>query len=259
MTDHNVLNLPLVLAFLFFVGAMIGWVLEFFFRNLISHSGPRGKFFINPGFCHGPYLPIYGIGLSTMFIISYIIQVSFENPPDLLVIILICITMTVIEFIGGIFLLKVLNMRLWDYRNNWGNIMGLICPTFTLIWGAIGAVYYLFIHPVAIGWLIWLSNNLPFCFFIGLFFGVFGIDLIQSANEAKAIRDYGNDNNVVIKYEELKQAILERDRQLGKKVGFFSQTAKKIGVADAIDTVASDVAVDKDKAGKSARRNKDEK
>jgi len=254
MTDNNVLNLPLVLAFLFFVGALIGWGLEFCFRNLISHNGPRGKYFINPGFCHGPYLPIYGIGLSVMFVIAYTIQTVFDNPSDIVVIVLIGVAMTLIEFIGGLFLLKVLNMRLWDYRKQFGNIMGLICPTFTVIWAVIGAGYYLFIHDIAIGWLIWLSYNLPFSFFVGLFFGVFIIDLVQSGYEAKAIRDYGNDNNVVIKYEELKQAILERDRELGKKVGFFNQTAKNVGIASDIDQVSSDVTVDKKEASKSIKK-----
>ena len=65
------MNILLVIAFLFFVGAMLGWVLEFLFRNLISHSGPRARHFINPGFCKGPYLPIYGVGLTVLFLIAY--------------------------------------------------------------------------------------------------------------------------------------------------------------------------------------------
>ena len=32
------MNILLVIAYLFFVGAMLGWVLEFLFRNLSSHS-----------------------------------------------------------------------------------------------------------------------------------------------------------------------------------------------------------------------------
>ena len=67
------MNWPLALAFLFYWGAIEGWVIEFLFRNLISHKGPRGKYFINPGFCKGPWLPIYGIGLAVMFLISALI------------------------------------------------------------------------------------------------------------------------------------------------------------------------------------------
>ena len=47
----------LTLTFLFAVGALCGWVIELFFRRLNS------KKWINPGFLHGPYLPLYGFGL----------------------------------------------------------------------------------------------------------------------------------------------------------------------------------------------------
>ena len=216
----------IILTFLFAVGALLGWCIEFLFRNLISHKGPRGKYFINPGFCTGPYLPIYGIGLSVMFVMSY----NFSgNTSPIYVILMITVTMTILEFIGGLFLLKVLNMRLWDYRNQPGNIMGIICPLFTLIWGAIGAVYYLFIHPVVVDSLIWLSNNLAFCFFVGLFYGVFFIDLYFSAKKAIAIRQFGNDNDIIVKYEELKELILKKTMSESgdNKSHIFSQLPSK--------------------------------
>lgn len=53
------MRLSLALAFLFFIGSCFGWVLELLYRNL-TH---RHKKWINPGFCTGPYLPIYGFGL----------------------------------------------------------------------------------------------------------------------------------------------------------------------------------------------------
>ena len=143
------MNILLVIAFLFFVGAMLGWVLEFLFRNLISHSGPRARHFINPGFCKGPYLPIYGVGLTVLFLIAYmetrgIVEATLTN--ELILFASMAVTMTLIEFVGGLFLLKVLNIRLWDYSDRWGNVMGLICPLFSLIWALLGAVYYLLIQ-----------------------------------------------------------------------------------------------------------------
>ena len=66
------MRLSLVLAFLFFIGSCFGWVLELLYRNL-TH---RHKKWINPGFCTGPYLPIYGFGLCTLFLLdlAYLIQ-----------------------------------------------------------------------------------------------------------------------------------------------------------------------------------------
>ena len=135
------MNTPLALAFLFFAGALLGYGIEFLFRNLISHSGPKGKYFINPGFCKGPYLPIYGVGLTVMFIITYLVDLKFDNPSAIVVIICITLAMTLIEFVGGVFLLKVMNLRLWDYRDRVGNIMGVICPLFSFFWGEIGRAH----------------------------------------------------------------------------------------------------------------------
>lgn len=252
------MNYPLALAFLFYWGAIEGWVLEFLFRNLISHSGPRGKFFINPGFCKGPWLPIYGIGLSLMFVICYEVSNRINVATiygDILIIIIIAILMTLIELIGGIFLLKVLNLRLWDYRDESGNIMGVICPVFSLIWGAIGAFYYLVLHRIVIGELYWLSQNLAFSFVVGLFFGLFIIDLLSSAKRAAAIKKYGDINNVVIKFEELKAILLKKEKELkGKQRSFISQAVMKQEEIIEVLNNAVEVLEDKALALKSKRK-----
>ncbi len=216
------MNTPLALAFLFFVGALLGYGLEFLFRNLISHSGPRGKYFINPGFCKGPYLPIYGVGLVVMFVITYLVTTYIENPPVVVVIIGITISMTLIEFIGGVFLLKVMNMRLWDYRDRWGNVMGVICPLFSFFWGLIGAIYYLLIHPLAIDGIVWLSNNLAFSFFVGFFFGIFIIDDVVSTKDAIDIKHFGDVNGIVVRYEELKDVLTKKRLEATEKIKFFN-------------------------------------
>ena len=59
----------LTLAYLFFVGSVFGWVLELFFRKFFSSSNPEHKW-INPGFCTGPYLPIYGRGLCVLYLLA---------------------------------------------------------------------------------------------------------------------------------------------------------------------------------------------
>lgn len=223
----DIMVLFLSLVFLFYAGAMTGWVLEFLFRNLISHSGPRGKYFINPGFCKGPWLPIYGIGLAAMCLIAYICtEGSIDGTsqvPAVWVILMMSITMNVIEFIGGYFLLKVFNLRLWDYRDRWGNIMGITCPLFALIWTGIAAVYYLFLHRTAMGWLVWLYDNKAYFFVVGLFWGLFIVDFISSMKVAAAIKKYGDRYDVIIKYEELKQAIQKQRMDRNEKLQFFNE------------------------------------
>lgn len=230
----NYLNLPLALAFLFFMGATAGWLIEFLFRNLVSHKGPKGRYFINPGFCKGPWLPIYGIGLAAMCLISQLIILNIK--PELVnsiagtIIIILCLglAMNCIEFIGGIILLKGLNMRLWDYSEKKGNFMGIVCPAFALVWTGIGAVYYLFVHKFALEELLWFSENLAYAFVVGLFFGVFIIDYWSARKDAKIVKAFAEEQDVIVLYEELKAQIQQKLMESNKKQQFFNQIIPKI-------------------------------
>ena len=215
------MNDALVLAFLFFAGSLLGWLLEFFFRNLISHNGPHGLLFINPGFCKGPYLPIYGIGLCLMFVVSIVGEKVFFWHQTVLIILTIGICMTAVEFFGGLFMLRFMNIRLWDYRNEKLNIMGIICPLFSLIWTALGAMYYLIVHKYALSGIYWLANNLSFSFFIGLFFGVFIMDFAGSSAYGLIIKKFGDEHDVVVKYEELKLLLIKKNDE--DKINFWNQ------------------------------------
>ena len=53
-------------AYLFALGSMIGWVLEFFYRKFFDPVNVERKW-LNPGFLTGPYLPLYGFALLLLF------------------------------------------------------------------------------------------------------------------------------------------------------------------------------------------------
>ena len=166
------MNILLVLAFLFFIGSITGWIIELLFRRFASSSNPERKW-INPGFCTGPYLPLYGCGLCLMFLIASLEDTRFISDPiwnKTALFAVMAVSMTVIEYIAGYISLRISSVRLWDYSDEWGNVQGIICPKFSLIWAVLGAAYYFLIHPHILNALTWLSNNLAFSFFIGLFF-----------------------------------------------------------------------------------------
>lgn len=217
------MNVFLTLAFLFFVGSVAGWVLELLFRRYISSSNPERKW-INPGFCKGPYLPIYGTGLCLMYLIASLEKYRFiENPfwNKAILFFIMALCMTGIEYIAGIWSLKFAKVRLWDYSDEWGNLQGVICPKFSLIWAMLGAAYYFLIHPYILDALIWLSNNLAFSFVIGLFFGVFIIDAASSAHLVAKLKKYAEENDVIVKYESIKTHIRVRQDEMKQKYHFF--------------------------------------
>ena len=80
------MNLFLTIAFLFFIGSVSGWVLELFYRRFVS-----SKQWINPGFLVGPYVPLYGFGLCTFYLLA---QIPLNG---ILVIIIMSLTVTFVE------------------------------------------------------------------------------------------------------------------------------------------------------------------
>lgn len=218
------MNLLLILAFLFFIGSVSGWVTELLFRRFVSSANPERRW-INPGFCTGPYLPLYGSGLCLMYLIAsledfHIIQNPVLNKAVLFILMALC--MTAIEYIAGIVILKKTKVRLWDYTNEWGNIQGIICPKFSLIWALLGGAYYFLVHPNILKALNWLSDNLAFSFFIGLFFGFFIIDVVHSSQIIIKLKKFAEENDVILKYEEIKRQIRHHNDTRKQKYHFFS-------------------------------------
>ncbi len=215
------MSILLTLAYLFFIGSVLGWVLELLFRNLTQ----PGQKWVNPGFCTGPYLPIYGVGLCVLYLLASLeqfnlIQDPFWNKAVLFAAMAVC--MTAIEYVAGVFCLKFLKMRLWDYSNMWGNIQGIICPLFSLFWAILGAIYYFLIHPYILDALNWLANNLAFSFFIGMFFGVFLVDVVNSAQLVVKLKRFAEENAVVVKYESIKDHIRAFQEKASRRYHFFA-------------------------------------
>lgn len=248
------MSLILILAFLFFVGSLFGWVLELLFRRFISKNNPERKW-INPGFCVGPYLPLYGSGLCILYLIAGIRPyIDFGNGIiDTVVLLLaMALAMTAIEYIAGVISYKGFHVRLWDYSNEWGNIQGIICPKFSLIWGVLGVAYYYLVHPNILDALKWLSNNLAFSFFIGMFYGVFIIDLVYSANLITKLRQLSDEYDVVVRYEELKTRIRTYQAERKSKYRFFQPFRSDSTLAEHIKAMKA--AHEEQKEKKKAKR-----
>ena len=221
------MNVALVLAFLFYIGSSFGWFLELFYRRLI------GKKWMNPGFLTGPYLPIYGIGLCMLFLLSFVDMSLVENPilRNILLLIFMGIAMTIIEYVAGVIFIKGLKVKLWDYSNMWGNIGGIICPLYTFLWSILGAIYYFFIQSHMIKAVEWLSQNLAFSFVIGFFFGILTIDMANSMNLVVKLRKFAKENHILVRFEELKNHIREDQEKRKEKINylFAFKTSKLLG------------------------------
>lgn len=120
----------------FFVYCVAGWIWETLFALV------RKRKFVNRGFLHGPWLPIYGSG-------SVVILLCVRPVRDnlWLVFIMGMIGATVLEYITGIIMEQLFNVRYWDYSNMKLNIKGHICVLASLLWGFFSVVVSRFVHP----------------------------------------------------------------------------------------------------------------
>jgi len=217
------LSAALVLLFLFCVGSIIGWCIELIFRRFFSPNGRKTKKWVNPGFLTGPWLPLYGSGLTVLYLLAHFEVPGLSDHPIIEKIVLFALmacAMTLIEYVTGLIFIKGMHVMLWDYSNNKGNIQGIICPLFSFFWAVLSAVYYLLIHPYVLDALRWLSQNLAFSFFIGLFYGIFIMDCVYSFNMVAKFKHLADEYEVVLKYNELKDKLAEV-REEAKEKGSF--------------------------------------
>lgn len=111
----------------FLIFSFFGWCTE-----VIFHIIKTGKI-VNRGLCKGPICPIYGVGIC----LSSLLLSSVKS--FILLSTLSMAIATIVEFFVGLFVDKVLKRKLWDYTEEKGNILGYVCPRFSLIWGVVCA------------------------------------------------------------------------------------------------------------------------
>ena len=208
--------------FTFMVGASAGWVIELFYRRYSSDA----KKWVNPGFLSGPYLPIYGTGVMALYAISDLSMALWIK------VLLFAFITTSLEYVTGIFFLRFYNTRLWNYSRVWGNLNGYIAPRFTLYWTTLSLVYYFVLYPQLRAPIDFIYGNLEYSLLVGIFYGVFILDVIQSfniLNRLLEMRDALGQSHLAIQYDQLKVDIAERFDELSERVDVIGDKLEAIG------------------------------
>lgn len=200
-----------IISTLFVIGSLLGWCIELFFRRYVSQ-----KKWMNPGFLTGPYLPIYGFGVILLYGLSNIpMGIDNDFVEVLIRIIIIGVAMTIDEFIAGLIFIKGFKIKLWDYSNRKGNIMGIICPIFSLIWLVVGSLYYFLLNPFLVQSISWISENLIYTYFVGGVVGAMIVDFAYSihlATKLKEFKDYRD-----LRFEEFKKELKRKLNSFNNK------------------------------------------
>ena len=201
-----------IISTLFVIGSLLGWIIELFFRRFVSQ-----KKWVNPGFLTGPYLPIYGFGVVVLYAVSNIpLGIELKAVDIIVRIIIIGFGMTFIEFIAGLIFIKGLKIKLWDYSDRKGNIMGIICPIFSLVWLVVGSLYYFLLNPVLVEGISWISENLIYTFFVGVVVGAMVVDLSYSIHLATKLKQFKEMQG--LRFEEFKKEFKKKVNELKSKI-----------------------------------------
>ena len=189
---------------LFAIGGMCGWILELFFRRIVH------KKWINPGFLNGPFIPLYGFGVVILYFISDLSIAWYYKA------ILFLVLLTLIEYIAGIIFIKGMHIKLWDYSSRWGNIQGIICPLFSIIWAVIGVAFLFTLYQPFKNIFIWTENNLSFSFFLGIIYGILFIDFCISMKVSVRLRSLAKKAQEVLPFEKLKEYLSKLNEYVEK-------------------------------------------
>lgn len=201
-----------IISTLFVIGSLLGWVIELFFRRFVSQ-----KKWMNPGFLTGPYLPIYGFGVMVLYGVSNIpLGIEIQAVDIILHILIIGVGMTLIEFIAGLIFIKGFKVKLWDYSDRKGNIMGIICPSFSLIWLVVGSLYYFFLNPLLVQGISWISENLIYTYFVGVVIGAICVDFAYSIHLATKLKEFKELQD--LRFEEFKVEFKKKVNELKNRI-----------------------------------------
>ncbi len=192
------LEIFLTIISLFVLGSVVGYLIELFWRRFVSQHH-----WVNPGFLVGPYLPIYGFGTVCLFGLSYLVDL-IPFPDNLywlkviVSIVTIALALTLVEFIAGVIFIKGLKIKLWDYSKMKGNIMGIICPLYSLFWLLAGAIYYFLLNEPLTEFVLFLAQNQIYYFFVGIIVGMIIVDFCYSLHVATALSKFAKENRVIV-------------------------------------------------------------
>lgn len=128
----------------FIIYSVIGFIIETSLKHLFF---PK----LNNGFLHGPWIPVYGLGVCLIIIIMRIIfnRIKLSRPIKIILLFLIStIVLTILEFIGGNLIELLTGKVFWKYDDLKYNIGHYIALEISLVWGIMSLVITYIIKPI---------------------------------------------------------------------------------------------------------------
>ncbi|MDR0978675.1 MAG: putative ABC transporter permease [Lachnospiraceae bacterium] len=150
----------------FLIYSFLGWILESVYKTILE------KKFINSGFLHSCFCPIYGLAALIMLIFLNEYKHNY-----VLLFVLAFVLLSAWEYVVGALLEKFFKTKYWDYSDKKINIKGRVCLDNSIAWAVLGFVFIKWLHPFIVSILEKLPTDETLLISIILFLGV-SIDFI---------------------------------------------------------------------------------
>lgn len=163
--------------FFFYFYCFLGWVWETCYVSVC-----QGKW-VNRGFMHGPFLPIYGSGAIVVlwFTLPFRTKAVFVFFAGMF-------SATVLEYLTGAAMERIFHVRYWDYSDKPLNVNGHICASSSLAWGVFSVLLTMYGHSVIERAVLRMNTNL--LEFIVLALTVYiSVDMSASVREALNLKE----------------------------------------------------------------------
>ncbi len=184
--------------FFFYFYCFFGWVFESTYVSIKSRR------FINRGFMHGPFLPLYGSGAIMMLVVS---RPFADNL--ILTYIAGCVGATLLEYLTGAWMEALFKVRYWDYSDKKCNVKGYICLSSTLAWGFLTILLTRVVHTPVERFTLSIPTE-ALSAIVSLLTVYIGIDLALSFKAAFDLRD------MLIKLEKARQDAAQLQAKLAE-------------------------------------------
>lgn len=187
---------PLQWLLFFFTYSFLGWVWESCF---VSFQERR---WVNRGFLHGPFLPIYGFGAVAILISTLSVSSSL-----ILTFLFGMAGASLLEYITGLAMDRIFHVRYWDYTDWPLNLDGYISLISSLCWGVFSLLLVRLLHPTVEELLALLPTNGAVLLCVVLLAAI-TVDLVFSMREALDLR------MLTLRLSESRQHIAQLQRRL---------------------------------------------
>jgi len=126
---------PLQWILIFLIYSLIGWCFESTYVTIKTIK------ISNRGFLYGPCLPIYGFGAISILFATLPFRTNV-----FLIFLLGMLSSTLLEYLTGMIMEAIFQVKYWDYSYKKLQIHGYICLSSSIAWGVMSVLLVKFLH-----------------------------------------------------------------------------------------------------------------